>query len=265
MNPPSDLAGVPTDAEVPRIVAELPGGDRAEAVWRNQLGGVTFCLPAIGSMPARHAKWQPPPSRSGADLSCGGERQSESVDLRVEAERLSWASQFTAVPPVRDVVEVGREQVLVTDTIRGTSAVLAPWTERPAAAAWALGAGLRTFHDALPVEACPWTWSSRDRIARVRDVRTRERLASANPRIDRLVVCHGDACAPNTLLSDGVAAGHVDLGDLGVGDRWADLAVLAMSTVWNYGEGYEGEVYAGYGVDPDPARIAFFRDLWNAE
>ena len=38
-----------------------------------------------------------------------------------------------------------------------------------------------------------------------------------------------------------------------------------MSTVWNYGEGYEGEVYAGYGVDPDPARIAFFRDLWNAE
>ena len=48
------------------------------------------------------------------------------------------------------------------------------------------------------------------------------------PRIDRLVVCHGDACAPNTLLhDDGRFAAHVDLGSLGVADRWADIAVAA--------------------------------------
>lgn len=52
------------------------------------------------------------------------------------------------------------------------------------------------------------------------------------PPVDRLVVCHGDACAPNTLLSgDGHFAAHVDLGALGLADRWADLAVAAWSTL----------------------------------
>jgi aminoglycoside phosphotransferase len=36
------------------------------------------------------------------------------------------------------------------------------------------------------------------------------------------VVCHGDACAPNTLIAaEGRWSGHVDLGMLGTADRWA--------------------------------------------
>ena len=85
------------------------------------------------------------------------------------------------------------------------------------------------------------------------------------PPVDRLVVCHGDACVPNTLLSDaGDPIAHVDLGRLGVGDRWADIAVAAMSTEWNFGPGWEGAVLEGYGIEPDEARMAFYRDLWNA-
>src|SRR6185436_6775330 len=81
-----------------------------------------------------------------------------------------------------------------------------------------------------------------------------------HPPIDRLVVCHGDACAPNTLLDDdGEWSAHVDLGDLGVADRWADLAVATWSTEWNYGPGYDGLVYVGYGIAPDAERIAYYR------
>jgi hypothetical protein len=55
------------------------------------------------------------------------------------------------------------------------------------------------------------------------------------------VVCHGDACVPNTLLDrTGRWIGHVDLGTLGVGDRWADLAIATLSTEWNYGPGWAG-------------------------
>lgn len=82
---------------------------------------------------------------------------------------------------------------------------------------------------------------------------------------DRLVVCHGDACAPNTLVGeDGTWTAHVDLGSLGVADRWADLAAATWSTQWNYGAGFEDVLLEAYGVDPDPVRLAYYRALWDA-
>lgn len=77
-------------------------------------------------------------------------------------------------------------------------------------------------------------------------------------------MCHGDACVPNTLLHDnGAFAAHVDLGSLGVADRWADLAVAAWSTEWNYGPGFDETVYAAYGIAADRERIAYYRLLWD--
>lgn len=79
------------------------------------------------------------------------------------------------------------------------------------------------------------------------------------------VVCHGDACAPNTLIDHaGRWAGHVDLGGLGIGDRWADLAIATWSTEWNYGPGWEGTLLAAYGIPPDPERTRLYRALWGS-
>jgi aminoglycoside phosphotransferase len=84
------------------------------------------------------------------------------------------------------------------------------------------------------------------------------------PPADRLVVCHGDACAPNTLITkDGCCSGHVDLGELGVADRWADLAVATWSTEWNYGTGWEDLLLSAYRVRPDPDRTRYYRLLWD--
>jgi len=78
------------------------------------------------------------------------------------------------------------------------------------------------------------------------------------------VVCHGDACAPNTLLTvDGHWSGHVDLGLLGTADRWADLAVATWSTEWNYGPGWEQLLLDTYGIAPDPERARYYRLLWD--
>ena len=146
----------------------------------------------------------------------------------------------------------------------GRSAVDPQWIARPAIAAAAIGHGLRVLHDALPVAECPFDWSVERRLARATHRSARENSAEP-PSIDQLVVCHGDACAPNTLsLDDGTFAAHVDLGTLGVADRWADLAVAAWSTEWNYGPGYDGIVYSAYGVAPDAERIAYYRRLWVA-
>jgi kanamycin kinase len=142
------------------------------------------------------------------------------------------------------------------------------------------------MHDALPVAGCPFDWSAGRRLdnARARaaagradpqewhaDVRSRFRdvgsavdFLAETPPVDRLVVCHGDACAPNTLVGeDGQCSGHVDLGALGTADRWADLAVATWSTQWNYGPGWEEPLLEAYGVEADPERTAYYRVLWS--
>ena len=57
--------------------------------------------------------------------------------------------------------------------------------------------------------------------------------------------------------------GYVDLGELGAADRWWDVATGGWSTCWNFGEQFEPLFYESYGITPDPARIRFFRLLYD--
>ena len=171
------------------------------------------------------------------------------TSLDAERERLQWAAAFHPVP---QVIDYGIDWML-TQAIDARSAV----DTDGATAARALGTGLRALHDALPVADCPFEWSAESRGA--------ARLKGTAPPIDRLVVCHGDACVPNTLVdAAGDWAAHVDLGHLGRADRWADLAVASMSLGWNFGDGFEAAFFEAYGIEPDDLRIRFYRDLWNA-
>jgi kanamycin kinase len=237
---------------LPPIVAELAAGDDVRPVWLNELGGITCEL--AGASGRRFVKWAPP----GVWL-----------DLPAEAERLAWAAPFTPVPRVLGQGADETGTWLLTAAVPGESAVSPRWTADPATAVEALGRGLRALHDALPVEDCPFSWSVEDRVAASLAAKPERRDATVSlldhPPIDSLVVCHGDACAPNTLLDDdGAWSAHVDLGDLGVADRWADLAVATWSTEWNYGPGWGPALLAAYGVDDDPERTDYYRRLWDA-
>ena len=107
----------------------------------------------------------------------------------------------------------------------------------------------------------PPSWQPEDRSLSIEQAL--DWLADIPP-VDRLVVCHGDPRSPNTLIAeDGRCSGHVDLGELGVADRWADLAVATWSTEWNYGPGWEPLLLSAYGVRPDPDRTRYYRLLWD--
>ena len=186
-----------------------------------------------------------------------------------EAERLAWAGGFVPVPRVLEVGGDEDHEWLVTVALAGESAVAPRWTidsGRSEIAVRAIGRGLRAFHDVLPVDSCPFDWGVEARVANAarRGIRLPADLRKA-PRIDRAVVCHGDACSPNTILDgEGRIAGHVDLGALGVADRWADIAVAAMSTEWDYGPGWERPLVEAYGVDFDEERMSFYQRLWDS-
>ena len=266
-NKPAPFAGEPTGpVPVPPPVRHVVGDAATRCVWWNESGGRTF---ELLTTPRRFLKWSP---------------TSTGIDLGREVVRLAWLAGRVTVP---EVLAHGREDGgswMLTAALPGENAVTARWKARPEVAVRAVGEGLRAFHDLLPVSSCPFSWSAADRYEDAQrrgergDLRpgrwhpmhqhlsTAEALArvAEAPDAARLVVCHGDACAPNTLLSeDGRWSGHVDLGAAGVADAWADLAVTTWSTQWNYGPGWEQALLDAYGIDADPVRTAYYRLLWD--
>ncbi|MBK0421136.1 aminoglycoside 3'-phosphotransferase [Leucobacter sp. CSA2] len=258
---PSDIAGPPPEETPvpPELQAALSalglGSAKVEPVWRNEAGGLTFAvIPAAtvepGS-PEYFVKWNP----VGSGESLVG-----------EAERLRWLAGKHPVPSVEAMIMAGAGEILLTRALPGRSAVSERWKVQPDRALRALGEGLRRLHD-LTAADCPFDWGVDQRLLAAggsagRDV---SELGEAPP-IDRLVICQGDPCAPNTLLGeDGSFLAHVDLARLGLADRWADLAVMSLSLEWNYPEYDEAVFWEAYGIDPDPERIAYYRRLWEAE
>ena len=264
----SRLAGAPKgETHIPDTVMRYAAGREIQVVWLNELGGTTFCIG--GDNQKEYIKWVSPESP---------------INLRTEKIKLEWAAAFTPVPKVLEYGENSEGAWLTTVGMNAQSAVSDKWITEPAIAVTAIGRGLRKMHDSLPVTECPFTWSTKERTQRAiekitngtklpKDLHPEFSNLSAKDILFELehppvsgtkVVCHGDACAPNTLIdSNGNWAGHVDLGNLGVAEPAADLVVAAWSTKWNYGPGWENLLYEAYGTEPDATSIRFYRLLWD--
>lgn len=71
-----------------------------------------------------------------------------------------------------------------------------------------------------------------------------------NPIPSEPVLSHGDYCLPNVFVKDGRFRGFIDVGDLGIGEKWRDIALCYRSLRDNLGGRYGGKVY-----DFDPNRL----------
>ncbi|GAA2646862.1 aminoglycoside 3'-phosphotransferase [Paractinoplanes durhamensis] len=245
MQPPETDFG--TDIDVPAAVTAIAAGRRLTPIWRNVVGGLTY--------------------RIDDDYFVKFAPKGVNLPLAQEAGRLAWAARWTPVP---EVVSAGQDDTgawLVTKAIDARSAVDRHWKAHPATAVKAIADGLRELHHGVPVKECPFDWSVERRLAgadRNPGNGAAWRRAATPPPIDRLVVCHGDPCAPNTLIGDdGRWRAHVDMATMGVADRWADLAVGSWSLSWNYGDGWEDLFFDTYGIAADRERIAYYRLLWD--
>jgi kanamycin kinase len=238
---------IPIDAvPVPDVVARIAAGRTVTPAWANEIGGLTF---QIGEGAGRQFVKVAPPHPE--------------VDLHREAAKLRWAAGYLTVPRVLGVGRDGALEWLHTAGLPGRSAVDPRWIANPGQAVHAIATGLRVMHDRLPIDSCPYSWSVPSRLACLPES-ARAQLPEPPP-VDKLVVCHGDACAPNTLVDDdGQWCGHVDFGDLGIADRWADLAVSEWSLGFNYGRQWRTEFFEAYGIEPDEERLAYYLALWNA-
>ncbi|MCY7418973.1 MAG: phosphotransferase [Chloroflexi bacterium] len=181
----ADLARqrTPGDLPMPQIARELARGNEPELVWRNDLGGLTFWL---GD---RYLKWNPP---------------STGIDLERERTRLVWLSARHPAPNVLDHGIDGDAQWLLTEGIPGGPAVGDEWRARRPEAIQAIATGLRELHaipiDDFPADRTAYVWVGRHPAS-----------IGRRPPIESPVLLHGDARAPNTLISEaGAWTGHVD-------------------------------------------------------
>ena len=201
-----------------------------------------------------------------------------------EVVRMSWAYEYLPVPRVVDQGSDGHVSWFITEGLPGCDATDPSLVTDPKALVPILASGLRAFHEA-PVEECPFDFRLDRALAHARgrleegcidpkrDFHAEfghlsaggaiDQLELMRPDSERLVVCHGDYCLPNVLIESGMATGFVDLGELGVADRWWDLAVATWSVTWNLGPGYEDLFLQEYGVEREDDRVDFYRLLYD--
>ncbi|WP_280492807.1 phosphotransferase [Nocardia asiatica] len=194
-----------------------------------------------------------------------------------EYERSSWLrGRGIALPEVAAF----EDDVLVLADAGATSLAARAGSERayPDSIGAVMGAVLRRLHD-IPVRECPFDGRLDVVLAQARrhvveglvdaadfdddnagstpeDVL--ERLLAQRPGQEDLVVAHGDFTPPNVLENEVV----LDIGALGVADRYRDLAPAVRDLRADFGEAEVSAFYAAYGLnEPDESRLAYYRLL----
>ncbi|WP_112245379.1 phosphotransferase [Kribbella monticola] len=206
------------------------------------------------------------------------------AELRGERDRVGWLAG-TGIPgaEVVDWIESEGGAALLTTAVPGVGGGELPASRR---AADSLAGIVKALHE-VPVAECPFERRVDDVIGQAGDVVRRgvvepdfltdewrlvppERLlaglyaelAEVKAKAD-LVVCHGDACLPNFLFDPDTleCTGMIDVGRLGIADRYADLALLKaqLEDEWALDA---TEFLTTYGLaEPDGQRLTFYRLL----
>lgn len=243
---------VHAQTSVSDVALTLAAGRPVTKVWANGKGGVTWRV--LGPTRTTFLKVGPRHTQFSA---------------RNDVERLTWVGRYIAAPRPIAHGTIGDFDWIESESLPGHSSLIFGIGLNPRFVgsqkrlAHALGCALRHFHDRLPVESCPFTWGAEERLART-PISLREDLQQT-PALDA-VVCHGDATNSNFLFDDDLrCVGYVDLGRLGVADRWADIAPAILSLGWNLGPDLEQDYLDGYGIGLDAEKFGYYSALWDAE
>jgi aminoglycoside 3'-phosphotransferase-1 len=200
-------------------------------------------------------------------------------DLIDEMVRLRWLGGRIPVPEVRHFVAAPGESWLLMTALPGKTAYQLLEAEPQDAPALidAIAGFLRRLH-AIPVEHCPFNADHRLRLAHARaridaglvdaddfdDARAGwtaeqvwDEMTGLLPFSPDPVVTHGDFSLDNILIDQGRVAGLIDVGRVGVADRYQDLAIL-----WNcldeFDDGLGPRFFAAYGIAaPDERKLRF--------
>ncbi len=203
--------------------------------------------------------------------------------LQTEANALVWLGQYLPAPEVIYFERSNATDYLLIRALPGLPASDGYWRSDPKRLAHVLGESLQLLH-ALDPQTCPFDQRTDTKIEEVANYvrlglidtddfddenmgqhpsQILERLIAEKPVNDDWVVTHGDFCLPNILFDNWNLSGFIDLGTLGVGDRYQDLALCARSLADNLGtDQYNTHFFASYGLNTvNDEKLRYFRLL----
>jgi streptomycin 3"-kinase len=205
-------------------------------------------------------------------------------ELRDERDRTEWLAG-TAIPSatVVDWAESADGACLMTTAVPGVPGDSLA-VEDQARAMAGLGRVVRELHS---LTDCPFERPLASVVALAEDVVRRgavnpayltdewrklapaellARVVAESPYVEavqELAVCHGDLCLPNVIFDPSTleVTGLIDLGRLGISDRYIDLALMTIQ-IHDEWSADPAPFLAAYGLpDPDQRRLEFHRRL----
>ncbi|MCE4553589.1 APH(3') family aminoglycoside O-phosphotransferase [Pelomonas cellulosilytica] len=241
----------------------------ADARWRRDL---------VGEAGAAVYRVQ---RRGQPDLYLKQARGEAAQALVDELARLQWLADFMPTAPLRHFEFYGRKAWLLTQAVPGRTAYewLQQAPERTLQIVAALVDALLRLH-ALPAAQCPFQSTLEGRLAQAHarleaglidvddfdDVRAGwtandvwRALQRLSPEAIDPVVTHGDYSLDNILLDERLQlTGLIDVGRLGVADRYQDLAIL-WNCLGEFGPQAQQALFPAYGIPkPDRRRLDFY-------
>ncbi len=216
--------------------------------------------------------------------------QEDHQEARSEYEIMRWLEGRLPVPQViAHVCEDGKSYLLMT-RLGGKMACDEYYMARPGLLTQMLAAGLKRLWQ-FDVSECPCRWGVNRMLAAAKfsvehdmvDMEDAEPetfgeggfcspkdlygwLEDHKPE-EEPVLSHGDFCLPNLIFQGERLSGYVDLGRMGIADKWRDIALCYRSLLHNYNGKFGGKQYEGYdpemlfeqlGIAPDWDKIKYY-------
>jgi len=200
-------------------------------------------------------------------------------DIGDEMARLRWLGSYLPVPAVLHFTRTPDEAWLLMTAVEGKTAyrILEDDAARRIEVVRALARFLRRIHD-IPTSECPFNSDHTYRLARARvridagevdeddfdDERAGwtagqvwDAMQALLPFAPDPVVTHGDYSLDNLLIADGELSGCIDVGRLGIADRYQDLAI-AWNCLGEFGAPLQEHFLEQYGItELDRRRLQF--------
>lgn len=200
--------------------------------------------------------------------------------LEAEVARMRWLQPYLPVPQILAFEQDEGGAYLLMSAIAGKVASDSAFAKRVPQMVAGLAEALRQFH-AVPIAGCPFDHRRARQIAaaqqqvqmgqvdehdfeaqwlgRSADSLFAE-LVATQPQEENLVLTHGDFCLPNVLLdaTSMQVTGFIDLGRVGISDRYTDLALTARSLAMNWGTEAVPALFRAYGIVPDAQKLRFY-------